>query len=135
MLSGRHGPGTLVSAAALTALGDQRGELEALLVLQARVHGRAIGPLQVLDRQPARTPRALGHVVPGELDVHAAQIGAQLAVAAERQLQLLEDVLALARLDPAGSRLGVAVHGTAHPQHRLPALADRFDALRQRGAY
>src|SRR2546430_5954593 len=94
-----------------------------------------MGALGVLVGESARTAGALGDVVPGELDVHPAQIRSELSVDAERQVQLLEDVLEAARLDSAGGRLGVAVHRIAHPQHRLSGLADRFDRLRERGRH
>src|SRR5579863_9014509 len=52
---------------------------------------------------------------------------------AERELELLQDVLEAARLEAPGGGLGIAVHGIAYPQHRLSRLADRLDGLRERG--
>ena len=64
---------------------------------------RAVGALQVLIGEPARAAGALGDVLAGELDVHAAEVRAHLGVDAERQLELLEDVLEAARLESAGA--------------------------------
>ena len=128
---GRERAGTLVGAAVLAALGNQHGELERLLMIQARIYARAVGTLQVLVSKPARTSGALGDVLAGELDVHPAQVRAHVSVNTEREIELLEDILETPRLDSTGSGLGVAVHGIAHPQHRLSGLADRFDGFRQ----
>src|SRR5437762_10618531 len=73
-LSAGRSRGTLVGAAALTALGNQHRELESLLVIEARVHRRSIGPGEIVVREPARPSGAFGHVISGELDVHAAEI-------------------------------------------------------------
>src|SRR5437588_449416 len=134
-LSAGRSRGTLVGAAALTALGNQHRELESLLVIEARVHRRSIGPGEIVVREPARPSGAFGHVIPGELDVHAAEIGPHVRMNTEREVELLQDVLEAARLDPARGRLGIAVHGVAYPERRLTGLAHRFDRLRERGGH
>src|SRR5690349_5171947 len=49
----------------------------------------------------------------------------------ERQLQLTRDVIEAARLETAGARLGVAVHGVADPQHLMAGLPHGLDHARQ----
>src|SRR5579885_986447 len=52
-------------APALAALRDEHGELERLLVVQARIDRRAVSPLQGRVRQTTRTSCALGDVIAG----------------------------------------------------------------------
>ena len=42
-----------------------------------------------------------------------------------------QDVLEAARLETAGAGLGIAMHGIAHPQHRLAGLPYGVDGARQ----
>ena len=60
------------SALALLAH-DRHGDLQRLLVVEARVDGRAVGALQVDLGQFARAAGALGDVFAGQLQVDAAQ--------------------------------------------------------------
>src|ERR1700722_70078 len=122
----------LVGAALLALLGDQHGKLERLLMVQARVDARAVGARQILVGEAAGAPGAFGDIIAGELDVYPAQVRAHVSMDAEREIELLQDVLEAARLEAPGGGLGVAVHGVAYPQHRLPGLAHRLDRLRQR---
>ena len=84
-------------------------------MVQSRVDARAIGARQVRIGEPARPAGAFSDIVAGELDVHAAEMRAQLGVNAEREIELAEDVLEAPCLEAAGGCLGVAVHRIAHP--------------------
>src|SRR5690606_5956193 len=72
---------------------DRHRRLQRLLVVQARVHGRAVGAREVDLGEVARATDALGHVLAGQLQVHAAQAGAGRSVDVERLLDLAADVV------------------------------------------
>src|SRR5438067_1161409 len=95
------------------ALANQHRELESLLVIEARFHRPSIVPGEIVVSEPAWPSGAFGHVIAGELDVHAAEIGPHVRMNTECEVELLQDVLEAARLDPARGRLGIAVHGVA----------------------
>src|SRR6185312_7282797 len=92
------------------AISDQHGELERLLIIESRIDLRAIGALQIRVRQSARPTSALGHILAGQLDVHAPEVRTELGVNTERQLQFLQNALEAAGLEASGTGLGVAVH-------------------------
>src|SRR5690606_32404161 len=96
---------------------DRHGDLQRLLVVQARVDGGAVGALQVGVLEFARPAGALGDVLAGQLQVHAAQAGTGGGVQVEALLHLAEDVGEAPGLVAVAGALGVAVHGVAHPQH------------------
>src|SRR4029077_3924219 len=116
-----------LDAAALAALGNEHRELERLLMVEAWIDTRAVGARQISVGESPRAAGALGHVIPGELDVHAAEVRAHVAVDAERQIELTQNVLEAPRLQPTGRGLGVAMHRVAYPQHRLPRLPHSLD--------
>ena len=64
--------------------------------------------------------------------MHATEVAAHPAVNAEGALELGNDVLESACLEPGARGLGVAVHRIAHPQHRATRGAHRVDQCRQR---
>src|SRR6185437_14789693 len=130
--AGREGSGALVCPAGLAALGDEHGELQGLLVVQARIDRRAVGPGEVRIREATRAARAFRDVIPGQLDVHATEVRAHLGMNAKGGIELMQDVLEAARLQASGAGLGVAVHGIADPEDGLSGLAHGFDGLRQR---
>src|ERR1700722_20262437 len=123
----------LIRPPALATLRNQHGQLERLLVVQPRIDGRPVCPLQVPIGKATGAPRALGDVLAGELDMHTAEVGPHFRVDPERQVQLFEDVLKPPRLQPTHRGLGIAVHGIADPQHRLAGLPYRLDRARQGG--
>src|SRR5690606_37835313 len=101
---------------------DRHRDLERLLVVQARVHRGAVGALEVELAQVPGPARALGDVLAGELEVHAAQARARRRVQVEALLDLAADVVEAAGLVAVAGGLGVAVHRVADPQH-APAFA------------
>ncbi len=102
-------------------LGDEEGQLQALLVVQPRVADRLVprGEGGVVDLLGAA--QALGDVVAGELDVQAARHRAQRAVHLEEAADLVDDVVEPAGLVAAGRLERVAVHGIADPGDLGPA--------------
>ncbi len=99
---------------------DQEGKLEGLFVVEARIYLGFVGAGQILFGLAARAAKALGDVLAGQLDVHAAEEGAVLAVDLEGLAQLGEDRLEAAGLEAAAGLLAVAVHGVAGPEHLAP---------------
>src|SRR2546423_15088274 len=77
-------------------LGDQEGQFQRLLGVEARVAGGLVPPLQVggLDALPAAG--ALGDVAAGPVDAHAAGVGALGAVRLEEALHLVDDLVEVA---------------------------------------
>src|SRR4051794_34165985 len=61
-------------------LGDQKGELEGLVAVQPGIAERLVPADQIGLDQVVAAADALGDVVAGELDVHAARPGAELLV-------------------------------------------------------
>src|SRR5450759_515054 len=121
-----------IGASVLTVLGDQQRQFERLLMIQAWIDRRTIGALQITIGETACTAGAFRHVIPGQLDVHTAQVGPGFAVDSKRALKLAQNILEAAGLKPAGAGFGVAMHRVAYPQHRLPGLAHGIDCARQR---
>lgn len=72
--------------------GNQKGKLQRLLLVQARVTERRVPLAQPLLGQPARTADTLRDGLAGEFEVHAAEEGLRGAVDLERLPQLGEDV-------------------------------------------
>src|SRR5665213_2825435 len=116
----------------VAALRNQQRQLQGLLLVQPRIDRGAISPLQVSIRQAPRTTGALGHILAGQLDMHAAQVRPHFPVNAERKVDFLEDVLEATGLQAPGAGLGVAVHGITPPQHALTGLANSLDQAWQR---
>ena len=79
-------------------LGDEERQLQALLVVQPRVAHRLVAQVEVGVEDLLRAADALGDVVAGELDVDAAGHRAEAAVHLEEALDLLDDVVEVARL-------------------------------------
>src|ERR1700683_2662858 len=86
----------------VTALRNQQCQFQSLLMVQPRIHRGTVGPLQVRIGQTPRAPGALGHILAGQFNVHAAQIRPHVCVDAERQVDLLQDVLEAAGLSAPG---------------------------------
>jgi hypothetical protein len=89
--------------------------------------------VQIAVAEAARAPGALGDVVAGQLEVHATEAAAAVAMDAEGQLEFAEDRLEAARLDPVVGGAGVAVHRVADPQRRASGAGHRLDQRRQFG--
>ena len=98
-------------------IGNAHRELERLLVVEARIDRGLYARSRSSFGEAARAADALGDVLAGELDVHAAEPRAELGVQLEALLELADDLVEPARLDPLRRRLGVAVHRIADPQH------------------
>src|SRR5512139_1730355 len=106
---------------------DSQRRLERLLVVEARIDTRLVRALEIELRQTACATDALGDVLAGQLDVHAAEPRAELAVELERLLELADDLVEAARLDALRRRLGVAVHRIANPEHRATGALHGLD--------
>ena len=120
----------LAAAARLQHLGDEERQLQRLAGVQPRVARRLVPPGQVGVGDLLRAAEALGDVVAGQLDVHAARPRADGRVHLEEAAHLVHDVLEAPRLVPAGGLEGVAVHGVALPDDA--ARAGPLDGLDQR---
>ena len=79
-------------------LGDEERQLQALLVVQARVAHRLVALVEVGVEDLLGAAEALGDVVAGELDVDAAGHRAEGAVHLEEAADLVDDVVEVARL-------------------------------------
>jgi hypothetical protein len=108
-------------------LGDEEGQLEALLVVQARVADRLVAQVQVGVEDLLGATDALGDVVAGELDVDAAGHRARGPVHLEEAFDLLDDVVEVAGLVARRRLEGVAVHRVAHPGDRGTGCRDLLD--------
>lgn len=85
------------------AAGDAQGEFEGLLVVEARVDGGAVVAVEVGGDEVSRAADALGDVLAGQLDVHAAEAGAGRFVQLEGELELAEHVVEAAGGGGAGT--------------------------------
>src|SRR4051812_2237998 len=97
-------------------LRDEEGDLQCLLVVQPRVAQRLVAGGEVGLVDVLRAAEALGHVVPGQLQVQAARDGPEGLVHLEEALYLVEDVPEAAGLVAGRGLERVAVHGIADPQ-------------------
>ena len=98
-------------------ISDEESELEGLLLVEPRIAERGVVGGEVVVVGAAAAARALGHGVAGELEVHAAEVGAALGVDGEGLAQLAQDVAEAPRLGAVGRRPRVPVHGVALPDH------------------
>src|SRR5271163_470425 len=115
----------------LERLGDQEGELDRLGTVQPRIAAGVVasGEVDLADR--LRAAGAFGDVLAGQLEMHAAGIGALGAVDLEEALELGQDAVELAGLVAGGRLDRVAVHRVGRP-HDAPSLAlDGADQRRQ----
>ena len=96
-------------------------------MVQPRVAQRLVAGVEVglVDRVGAA--QALGDVVAGQLDVHAARVRAELAVHLEEAADLVHHVLEPAGLVAVGRGHGVAVHGVGDPHRLQPRVPDALD--------
>lgn len=106
---------------------DQKGKLQRLLLVQARVTERRVPLAQPLLGQPARAADTLRDGLAGELEVHAAEEGLRGAVDLERLPQLGEDVAEVPCFHARGGGLRVAVHGVALPDGEVAGALDGGD--------
>src|SRR5579862_6246706 len=109
------------------AVSDQHGELERLLIVETRIDLRAVSALEIRIGQTTRPTGALGHILAGQLDVHAAEVGTELGMDAKRQVHFLEDVFEPAGLETPGTGLRVAVHGITAPENGMAGAPHRLD--------
>ena len=73
---------------AFVQAGDAHRQLQRLLVVQSRIDLRLVGAREIRVGETAGAARALGDVFTGQLEVHAAEPRAELAVNAERGFEL-----------------------------------------------
>src|SRR5712671_6150742 len=111
-----------LAAASLEQFRDQEGHVDRLLGVEAGVADRVIAIAEVLMGDGARAADALGDVLSGHLQMHAAGIAALRRVDGEERLHLRQDPVERTGLVAAVRGDGVAVHGIARPHHH-PALA------------
>lgn len=81
-------------------LGDQERQFQALLSVQPRVAGGLVAPGQIGVGDVLGTAEALGDVLPGDLDMDAARMGAQRPVHFEESLYLVDDAVEVPGLVP-----------------------------------
>ena len=124
-------PTTGAGAAALQLLGDQERQLQRLFRVQPRVAEGLVALGQVRLGQPVRAADALGDVLAGHLDVHAARPGALGRVDVEEAAHLRQDVVEPAGLHVVRHRDGVAVHRVGDPHHLVAGPLHRAHQRRQ----
>ena len=114
-------------------VGDEEGQLEGLLLVEARVAEAGVVGGQVVLVEALAAAEALGDGVAGELEVDAAEVAPLLVVDAQGLLELGVDVVEAAGLDAGVGGEGVAVHGVALPDHGAAVLGvlDGADVLGQ----
>src|SRR5882757_5089076 len=104
--------------------GYQEGQLKRLLGVQPGVAGGLVPAGQVGLLDGLRTTEALGDVLPGELDVQTARVGAQMVVYLEIAEHLVDDPVEMAGLVAVGRLDRVAMHRVALPDHLVPGGGD-----------
>ena len=97
---------------------DEERQVERLAPVEAGVAGGLVAVVQVALGEMVPAARAFGDVVPGELEMDAAGMGAQGAVDFEEAGDLGQDVVEVAGLVTAGGYGRVGVHRVAHPGDR-----------------
>src|SRR3984893_15975128 len=111
-----------LAAASLEQFRDQESHVDRLLGVEAGGADRVIAIAEVFMGDGARATDALGDVLPGHLQMHAAGIAALRRVDGEERLHLRQDPVERTGLVAAVRRDGVAMHGIARPHHH-PAFA------------
>lgn len=111
--------------------GDQKGQLERLLLVQARVAVTGVVDAEVLVAEAFAAADAFRDGLAGELQVHAAQLAALFLVDTERVRELGEDGAELARLVARRRAACVAMHGVALPHGPVPACLHSADVCAQ----
>ena len=110
------------------------GQVERLAGVQPGVARRRVAGIEVHLEDLLGSTEALGHVVPGQLDVQPAGPGPFVTVDVEEGAQLGEDVVETPGLAAALAGEGVAVHGVAGPHDGVALGLDRpHDAREQLG--
>src|SRR5438046_771029 len=94
-------PEAVASLRAAQVARDPHRALERLFVVEPWIDPALVGTLEIGVRQAARTAGALGDVLAGQLDVHAAEPRAELGVEREALLELVDDLVEPPGLDPA----------------------------------
>ena len=98
-------------------LGCQEGQLQCLLAIEARIARRLVPRMQVAIAQPLSAAGALCDIVPGQFNMHATRVSAQVVVHLEEPAQLVHDVVKTTRLLTTSGLGGVAMHRIADPHH------------------
>src|SRR5690349_6930240 len=114
-------------------LTDAEREVEALAPVEPGVADRLVAVVEIGVGEVVAAAEALGDVLAGELDVHAAGPRSLSRMGGEEVGDLREDVV-----EPAGLAAGragerVAVHGVAGPDDRMAGIADSGEQRRQGG--
>src|SRR5438445_4653125 len=93
----RHRP-DLAGALLLEELRDQESHVDGLLGIEAGIADRVIAVVEILVGDGAGTAKALGDVLAGHLQMHAAGMGAFRGVDREERLHLGQDAVERPRL-------------------------------------
>src|SRR5450631_699923 len=120
-----------LAAALLEQFRDQERHVDRLFGVEAGIADRVIAIAEVLIGDGARAADALGDVLPGHLQMHAAGIGAFRRMSAEERLHLGQDPVERTGLVAAVRGDGVAVHGIARPDHHPAVALHGANQLRQ----
>src|SRR5471030_2676779 len=104
-----------LQALGLELLSEQEGELKSLAGVEARIALRLVALVQVLDGDVGRATDALGDLLAGHLEMHAARMRSLGAVHGEEVLHLAQNVVEVAGLAAVRCGNGVAVHRIARP--------------------
>ena len=119
-----------VNAIFFHAFGDQKGQLQRLVGIEARVAMGVIAGRQIGFLDAMSTARAFGDLLAGHLDMDAAGVSALGLVNIEKLTDLLHDVIERAGLVTRGGLHRIAMHGIAGPDN---AAAFFFDGADQFG--
>src|SRR5581483_1964427 len=112
----------LAATLLLQQLGDQERHVDRLLGVETGIADRVIAVVEILVRDRSRAAEALGDIVAGHLQMHAAGIGALRRVDREEGTHLRQDAVERPRLVTRCRGDRVAVHGIAGP-HDDPTFA------------
>src|SRR6516225_5002358 len=111
----------------LEQVGQQERKVDRLLGIEPRVADRVVAILEVRVGDHAGTAGALGDVLAGHLQMHAAAVRSFGAVNRKEGFHLRQDAVERSRLVAGFRGDGVAVHGIARPQHDLSLALNRAD--------
>src|SRR3954451_7000196 len=127
---GGHRP-DLAGAFLLEQFCDQESHVDGLLGVEPGITDRVIAVVEILVGDRAGAAEALGDVLAGHLQMHAAGMGAFRGVDREERLHLRQDAVEGPRLVTRGRGDGVAVHGIARPDHHFALALHGADHVRQ----
>jgi hypothetical protein len=126
---GRNGPNAGLAKEPLTAqkFGHAKRQIDGLSRIETGITGGGVPQVELVLENVAEAAQTLGHVVTGELDMHAARPGTGGMMGVEESAELVQNVVEASRLASAVTGEGVPVHGVACPHHTMVGLAYRFE--------